>query len=72
LAMKGLPLIMNYAYIALYVLFFMLDDLIIFGMAALAIGSTFGEKYAKYCKLIGGVILTILGLIMVFAPQLLR
>jgi glutaredoxin len=72
LAMKSLPLIMNYAYIALYVLFFMLDDLIIFGMAALAIGSTFGEKYAKYCKLIGGVILTILGLIMVFAPQLLR
>jgi len=72
LALKGLPLIMNYAYIALYVFFFMLDDLIIFGMAALAIGSAFGDKYAKYCKVIGGLILTILGLIMVFAPHLLR
>jgi len=72
LAMKGLSIIQNYAYIALYVFFFMLDDLIVFGMAAFAIGSSFGERYVKYSKLIGGVILTVLGFIMVFAPQLLR
>ncbi len=72
LALKGLSTLTNYLYIGLYVLFFMLDDLIIFGMAALAIGSSLGEKYAKYCKLIGGIILGILGLIMVFAPHLLR
>jgi len=72
LAMKSLPVLQNYAYIALYTLFFMLDDIIVFGMAAFAIGSTFGEKYAKYSKLIGGVIMATLGTIMVFAPQLLR
>jgi putative Mn2+ efflux pump MntP len=50
----------------------MLDDLVIFGMAAFALGSGLGEKYAKYCKLAGGAIMTVLGLIMLFAPQLLR
>jgi thiol-disulfide isomerase/thioredoxin len=72
LAMKGLTALQNYAYIALYVFFFMFDDLIIFGMAAFAISSRFGQRYAKYSKLVGGIIMTVLGLAMVFAPQLLR
>lgn len=72
LALSSITTVQHYAYIALYTLFFMLDDLIIFGMAAFALGSSIGEKYAKYCKLLGGIIMTILGLIMLFAPQLLR
>ena len=72
LAMSGLSAVQHYLYILLYDLFFMLDDLIIFGLAAFAISSTIGDKYAKYCKLIGGVILAVLGFIMVFAPHLLR
>ncbi|MEK9165857.1 MAG: thioredoxin family protein [Patescibacteria group bacterium] len=61
-----------YGYILLYDFFFMLDDLIIFGLAAFAVNTTLGSKYAKYCKLIGGVILLILGLMLTFAPHLLR
>lgn len=72
LALSSMSAIQHYLYIGLYTVFFMFDDLIIFGMAALAIGSSFGEKYAKYCKLIGGIILALLGLIMLFAPNLLR
>ena len=72
LALSGLSTLQHYLYILLYTFFFMLDDLIIFGLAAFAINSTIGDKYAKYCKLIGGIILTILGAIMVFAPHLLR
>ncbi|MBU1204802.1 MAG: thioredoxin family protein [Nanoarchaeota archaeon] len=72
LAISGLSTLQHYAYIGLYTLFFMLDDLVIFSMAAFAIGSSLGEKYAKYCRLLGGVILTILGIILVFAPHLLR
>jgi hypothetical protein len=72
LALSGLSSLQHYLYILLYVFFFMLDDLVIFGMAAFAIGSGLGEKYAKYCKLVGGAIMTVLGLIMLFAPQLLR
>ncbi|OIO63071.1 hypothetical protein COY26_04855 [Candidatus Woesearchaeota archaeon CG_4_10_14_0_2_um_filter_33_10] len=72
LALSGLSTLQHYAYIGLYTLFFMLDDMIIFSMAAFAISSSFGEKYAKYCRLIGGIILTLLGFILVFAPQFLR
>lgn len=71
LAISDITDLERYGYILLYDLFFMLDDLIIFGLAALAV-STFGEKYAKYCKLIGGALMLILGLILVFAPHLLR
>ena len=72
LSLSGLSAFQHYAYIGLYTLFFMLDDLIIFGMAAFALGSSLGEKYAKYCKLLGGIIMAVLGLIMLFAPHLLR
>ena len=72
LAISGLTAFYHYLYILLYTLFFMLDDLIIFGMAAFAVSSAISFKYAKYCKLLGGIILAILGLLMVFAPHLLR
>lgn len=72
LALSGLSALQYYLYIGLYVLFFMMDDLVIFSLAAFSIGSVMGEKYAKYCKLFGGIILLILGLILVFAPHLLR
>jgi len=72
LALSNLSAIEHYAYIALYDVFFMLDDLIIFGMAALAINTAFGEKYAKYCKIVGGAVMLVLGILLLFAPQLLR
>ena len=71
LALSNISAIEHYVYILLYVLFFMLDDLIIFGLAAFAVNSSFGDKYAKYCKLIGGIILIALGAILLFAPNLL-
>jgi len=61
-----------YLYILLYVGFFMLDDLIIFGAAAFATNAGLGQRYAKYSKVIGGVILLVLGVLLTFAPQLLR
>ncbi|MEM0438132.1 MAG: thioredoxin family protein [Candidatus Micrarchaeia archaeon] len=72
LAMKDISTLERYAYILLYDLFFMIDDIIIFTMAGLAIGGGLGEKYAKYCKLMGGVIMAVLGVIILFAPHLLR
>jgi len=72
LALSSIGTVERYAYILLYDIFFMLDDLIIFGLAGLAISGGIGEKYAKYCKVIGGVIMAVLGIILLFAPQLLR
>lgn len=71
LAVSGLSWVQHYAYILLYVLFFMLDDLIIFGLAAFAVNTAVGDKYAKWCKLIGGVILLGLGIVLAFFPGLL-
>jgi glutaredoxin len=72
LALSTISTVQHYMYILLYVFFYMLDHIIIFSMAAFAIGSGFGQKYAKVCKLIGGIIMLVLGGIMVFAPELLR
>ncbi|MBS3088587.1 hypothetical protein J4402_02290 [Candidatus Pacearchaeota archaeon] len=73
LALSNLSGIQYYSYILLYVLFFMLDDLIIFGLAAFAVNSfALGNKYAKYCKFIGGIVLIVLGVLMVFFPRILR
>lgn len=72
LTLSSISTTQHYLYIILYTVFFMLDDLIIFGLAAFAISTAIGDKYAKYCKLIGGIILALLGIIMVFAPHLLR
>jgi hypothetical protein len=72
LTVAGLTTIQYYMYILLYVFFFMLDDLIIFGAAAFAMNTQLGERYAKYCKPVGGIILLVLGALLMFAPQLLR
>ena len=71
LAISSLSTWQYYGYILLYDLFFMLDDLIIFSLAAFAVNTSYSTKYAKYCKLIGGIILLGLGLILAFAPNLL-
>lgn len=72
LTLRHLPSIEYYGYILIYDFFFMLDDLIIFSLAVLALDTTIGTRYAKHCRIIGGVVLVVLGLIMVFRPELLR
>lgn len=72
LSLSSLSTLGYYAYILLYDFFFMLDDLIIFSSAAFAMNSRLGEKYVKYCKPVGGVILLVLGVMLLFTPTLLR
>ncbi|MFO7996380.1 MAG: hypothetical protein R6U93_04425 [Dehalococcoidia bacterium] len=72
LALSNLSTFQYYGYILLYVLFFILDNLIIFGGAAFAMTSSLGVRYAKYARPIGAVILLILGALLLFAPDLLR
>jgi thiol-disulfide isomerase/thioredoxin len=70
LALSKLSTLEYYAYIALYDLFFMLDDLLVFGSALLIVSNT-GEKYARFCKILGGAIMLLLGFVLLFAPHLL-
>lgn len=61
LAMTDLSTSAYYAYIALYVVFFMLDDLIIFGLAAFAIQRVLNSRYAAISRAAGGMTLMGLG-----------
>jgi hypothetical protein len=64
LSLASLTTLQYYSYILLYVLFFMLDDLVIFGTAALALTSNLGDRYAKYSRPVGATLLIILGLLL--------
>ncbi len=64
LSLASLTTFQYYSYIMLYVFFFMLDDLIIFGTAAFALSSNLGERYSKYFRPLGATILIILGVLL--------
>jgi hypothetical protein len=74
LSVRQLTWLEYYGYILLYVFFFMLDDLIIFSFAAFTVSSTasLGERYTAVSKVIGGLLLGVIGALLVFAPELLR
>jgi thiol-disulfide isomerase/thioredoxin len=71
LALQSMPWWQYYAYILLYVLFFMLDDMIVFSLAIFAVTGTVGDRIASYGHFIGALILLALGAMLLFAPQLL-
>lgn len=59
--------------IGIYILMYMVDDLIVFGLALYSfdkIGLT--AKYSKLSNLLGGVLLIILGALLIFRPEWLR
>jgi len=61
-----------YLYILLYVFVFMLDDLIILTIAAVTLEKIgFTNKYSRWSALIGGLIIFILGVLLIYAPQFL-
>ena len=67
----GISTFMKYFYIIVYDFFFMLDDFIIFGLAILAIRSDLFEKYSAISKLLGGIIMFVLGIVIIFFRELL-
>jgi len=71
LTVKQLPIMEYYLYILFYVFFFMLDDLIIFGLTAFAVSYTVTNKYSIFCKLIGGIILVIVGVSLILTNTIL-
>lgn len=61
-----------YFYLLVYVIFYMIDDFIIFTIAIITMRITkVSDKYLKAVKLISGIILLVLGLLMLFKPELL-
>ena len=71
LTQSHLSIFMYYFYILIYTIFFMLDDMIVFGLAVFAINKYTGTKYEKYSTLIGGIVMIIIGIFIVFFPKML-
>lgn len=57
-------------YVLLYTLFFLLDDLIVFFGAMRTMEVTgISTKYSKYSHLIGGILMIMIGLLLIFKPE---
>lgn len=72
LAMNGLPVWQYYAYILLYIFFFMIDDLGVFILAMITLrvaGIT--TRYVQFSRILGGVIMVVIGALLILRPELL-
>ncbi len=70
LSMNNLSVIENVIYIGLYMLFFLIDDFIVFFVALSTMELTgFSTKYGKVSKLVGGILLLLIGLLLIFKPE---
>lgn len=72
LADLELPTFVYYLYILIYIIFYMLDDFLVFLIAVWTLKtSRISQKYMEVIKLISGLALLVLGLLMIFAPGFL-
>ncbi len=72
LELNNLSLFQTALYIGTYILFYMVDDFIVFGLALYGMDKlAMTAKYTRYSNMIGGIIMIILGLILIFKPSFL-
>jgi len=72
LTLSEISTLSYYLYLLLYTFVFMLDDLIIFSLAVITLSRVgFTEKYNYWATLIGGLLILILGILLIFKPELL-
>lgn len=72
LELNHLSFIQSSILILIYIFFYMLDDLVVFGLALYGADRlALTTKYSKWSNLIGGIVMIMLGLILILRPQLL-
>jgi len=72
LTLSQISTLSYYLYLLLYTFIFMLDDLIIFSLAVITLSRIgFTDKYNYWATLIGGLLIFILGILLIFKPELL-
>jgi hypothetical protein len=70
LALTPMPAWQYYGYLLLYNVIYLLDDIAMFAVAALTLQmSGIGARYARASRLIGGIVLAVVGLMLLFKPQ---
>lgn len=72
LSLSNLPAWQHYFYLAFYNTLYMADDIIVFIIAAKTLNFVqLNHKYDRAMKLVGGLLIIVLGLILIFRPELL-
>jgi thiol-disulfide isomerase/thioredoxin len=73
LAINGLAGWSSLGYVLLYILFFIIDDLVVFTIVMLTLKiKVVSNKIARYNHLIGGIIMVAIGILMIFFPSILQ
>jgi hypothetical protein len=72
LSLSNLSAWQYYFYLGLYTLIFMIDDLFVFTVAVKSFQVTgITSKYTKMSNLVGGLLILIIGILLLFRPQVL-
>ncbi|MDD3172043.1 MAG: hypothetical protein PHO86_06955, partial [Bacilli bacterium] len=59
-------------YVIVYIIFFLIDDFIIFGIAVFTLKIVgVSNKFTKYSHLIGGILMLIIGILLLFFPNII-
>jgi len=70
LSLSNLPIWQYYLYLLFYILIFMLDDLFVFFTAMITLQAVgIQSKYSRYSHLIGGILMFMIGLLLLFKPE---
>lgn len=70
LALNNVSDSMKFLYTIIYIVFFLLDDLIVFFIAMFTMKITgISTKYNKYSHFIGGIIMLLIGILLIFKPE---
>lgn len=72
LQINNISFVQRQLYTFIYIIGYMIDDFIVFGLALLSVNKLqLTTKYSKWMNLFGGILMIIIGIIMIFKPQLL-
>ena len=70
LAINNISGVRSFLYVLLYIIFFLMDDLVVFFIAMKTMEITgFSTKYSKYSHLVGGVLMVLIGILLIFKPE---
>ena len=70
LALNNVSNSMKFMYTLLYIVFFLIDDLIVFFIAMFTMKITgISSKYNKYSHLLGGIIMLLIGILLILKPE---
>ena len=68
--MNSVSSLAKFWYVMLYILFFLIDDLVVFFIAMITMKVTgITTKYNKYSHLLGGLVMLIIGILLLVKPE---